>query len=140
MALANFTIAKYQKLKLPLFVCSVMLLMIHVSFYHCFFVPLYFLFKLLCSVSLVLLAGRIQLEVTPICKHLRKLSTLFFMLHFIWNSIITSGFNICLNKNIINEIRNIPYYFIILLLTWMSSELILLLSNKKYFTWLKYSY
>lgn len=89
--------------------------------------------KIVLAIALFLWAKILNLAETLRLKHLRKLSILYFMIHF-------NVVRILSHTNIYNMVGGILYYIIVLLLTHLCSELLIRLSNKRHLQWLKYSY
>lgn len=74
----------------------------------------------------------IKLPESTVYKSMRNYSILFYFLHFIWLKIYAYT---------LAPIVNGGYkYLIIIILCAISATLIIKLSEKKYFKWLKYSY
>lgn len=111
--------------------CFLMVLLVLTSNYR--FLVCNQLVKIILAIALFLWAKELNLAPTLRLKHLRQLSILYFMIHF--NVVRMLG-----HTNVYSAVGGILFYLIVLLLTHICSELIIYLSNKRYFKWLKYSY
>ena len=96
--------------------------------------------RIICVMTMVLFAGSLSLSSNNICLHLRKLSVLFFMIHFevlYYMSIFTRHF---FHSSIQDLMGYLPTFFLVVVLTYFFSETILYLKNKKFFRFFNYSY
>lgn len=100
----------------------------------------YALSKFLLVIVIVLYAANLKIKVSTLSKHYRKLSILFYMIHFEMVILVPLGVRYLFHVDIYREVGGVIYYFIILLFTFVFSELYLYLSTKSTFYWLKYGY
>lgn len=102
--------------------------------------PLQLLIRFVIVLYLITLAGTSRLTPKPIYFEMRKMSVLFFMLHFvaikIWSLLGTYVLHL---DSWQEHIGNMGFYFLILASCLVISICILYLQNKKQFNWLKYS-
>ena len=140
MVLSTKKIVNLKISKIVLFVLLVIFLFFLLYTHSNNYIFYYALSKFLLAIVLVLLASNLKIECNNTSKHCRKLSTLFYMIHFDMLLVVPLSVRMLFHVDIYSEIGGLFYYFIILLFTFLSSEIYLYLSNKRKFGWLKYGF
>lgn len=95
--------------------------------------------KIICACSLVILAGASNMNNSCQLTHLRNISILLYMFHFVIINLMGIAGKLA-RIDICSVIGYFPYFLLIFLFSYLCSETFLWLSTKRYFKLLKFGY